>query len=162
MLFRQGDRGELIYFIESGFVEVYRELASGSIDVLARIEPGNYVGELGPILNLPRSASVRAVADTVVIGYTVRIPPGPSASHVGADCVTQRFRSALTPSPGAVWSPGLPFRWVSATSTPMQLRCKHALGSETAKSERISGASSAQAVGGGHSVGRDTRREVTL
>jgi putative ABC transport system ATP-binding protein len=42
------------------------------VEVLAQIEPGNYVGELGPILNLPRSASVRAVADAVVIGYTVR------------------------------------------------------------------------------------------
>ena len=35
-------------------------------------EPGNYVGELGPILNLPRSASVRALEDAVVVGYTVR------------------------------------------------------------------------------------------
>jgi putative ABC transport system ATP-binding protein len=72
LLFRQGERGDLIYHIESGLVEVYRELADGSEEVLAQIEPGNYVGELGPILNLPRSASVRAVADAVVIGYTVR------------------------------------------------------------------------------------------
>ena len=39
---------------------------------MARTAPGNYVGELGPILNLPRSASVRALEDTVVTGYTVR------------------------------------------------------------------------------------------
>jgi putative ABC transport system ATP-binding protein len=72
VLFRQGERGELIYHIESGLLEVYRELADGSTEALARVEAGNYVGELGPILNLPRSASVRAVTDTVVIGYTVR------------------------------------------------------------------------------------------
>ena len=72
ILFRQGERGELIYHIESGLLEVYRELADGSTEVLAQVEPGNYVGELGPILNLPRSASVRAVADSVVVGYTVR------------------------------------------------------------------------------------------
>jgi putative ABC transport system ATP-binding protein len=72
ILFRQGERGDLIYHIESGLLEVYRELADGGVEVLAQIEPGNYVGELGPILNLPRSASVRAVADAVVIGYTVR------------------------------------------------------------------------------------------
>jgi putative ABC transport system ATP-binding protein len=72
VLFRQGERGELIYHIESGLLEVYRELADGGTEVLARIEAGNYVGELGPILNLPRSASVRAVTDSVVIGYTVR------------------------------------------------------------------------------------------
>ncbi len=72
VLFRQGERGELIYHIESGLMEVYRELADGGTEVLARTEAGNYVGELGPILNLPRSASVRAVTDSVVIGYTVR------------------------------------------------------------------------------------------
>jgi putative ABC transport system ATP-binding protein len=72
ILFRQGERGELIYHIESGLLEVYRELADGSTEGLARVEAGNYVGELGPILNLPRSASVRALVDSVVIGYTVR------------------------------------------------------------------------------------------
>ena len=72
ILFRQGDRGELIYRVESGQLEVYRERSDGDIEVLAHTEPGNYVGELGPILNLPRSASVRSVEDTVVTGYTVR------------------------------------------------------------------------------------------
>jgi putative ABC transport system ATP-binding protein len=72
VLFRQGERGELIYHIESGLLEVYRELADGGTEVLAQVEAGNYVGELGPILNLPRSATVRAVSDSVVVGYTVR------------------------------------------------------------------------------------------
>ena len=72
LLFCQGDRGDLIYHVESGLLEVYRELADGTSEALARVEPGNYVGELGPILNLPRSASVRALEDTVVVGYTVR------------------------------------------------------------------------------------------
>jgi len=72
ILFRQGERGELIYRVESGQLEVYRELFDGGTEVLALTEPGNYVGELGPILNLPRSASVRALEDTVVTGYTVR------------------------------------------------------------------------------------------
>jgi putative ABC transport system ATP-binding protein len=72
ILFRQGERGELIYRVESGLLEVYRELTDGGNEVLARMEAGNYVGELGPILNLPRSASVRALGDAVVIGYTVR------------------------------------------------------------------------------------------
>ncbi len=72
ILFRQGERGELIYRVESGQLEVYRELFDGGTEVLALVEPGNYVGELGPILNLPRSASVRALEDAVVTGYTVR------------------------------------------------------------------------------------------
>ena len=72
ILFRQGERGDLIYHLESGLLEVYRELADGGTEVLASVEAGNYVGELGPILNMPRSASVRALKDTVVVGYTVR------------------------------------------------------------------------------------------
>ena len=72
VLFRQGERGELIYFIESGSLEVYHELADGGVERLAGVGAGNYVGELGPILNMPRSASVRALTDSVVTGYTVR------------------------------------------------------------------------------------------
>ena len=72
ILFRQGQRGDLIYYVESGFLEVYGERADGTLEVLSQVGPGNYVGELGPILNLPRSASVRALEDTAVVGYTVR------------------------------------------------------------------------------------------
>jgi putative ABC transport system ATP-binding protein len=72
ILFRQGERGELIYHVESGLLEVYRELADGGEEVVAQVKPGSYVGELGPILNLPRSASVRAMGEAFVIGYTVR------------------------------------------------------------------------------------------
>jgi putative ABC transport system ATP-binding protein len=72
VLFRQGERSDLIYHVESGLLEVYRERSDGGTEVLSHVGPGNYVGELGPILNLPRSASVRALEDTVIVGYTVR------------------------------------------------------------------------------------------
>jgi putative ABC transport system ATP-binding protein len=71
VLFTQGARGELIYFIESGLVEVFRVRGDGTEEHLADIGPGNYVGELGPILNLPRSASVRAMESSTLTGYTV-------------------------------------------------------------------------------------------
>ncbi len=71
-LFRQGERGELIYQVNAGLLEVFRELADGGSETLAQVGPGNYVGELGPILNLPRSASVRALEDSVLVGYNVR------------------------------------------------------------------------------------------
>ncbi|HEY1445927.1 MAG TPA: ATP-binding cassette domain-containing protein [Acidimicrobiales bacterium] len=88
VLFRQGERGELIYHVESGLLEVYRELADGGHEMLARTEPGSYVGELGPILNLPRSASVRAVEDTVVTGYTVRTFRKDHPHHAVEEVVT--------------------------------------------------------------------------
>jgi putative ABC transport system ATP-binding protein len=72
VLFRQGERGELIYHVQSGVLEVYRELSDGRIEVLTECGPGNYVGEISPILNLPRNASARAVRDAILIGYTVR------------------------------------------------------------------------------------------
>ncbi len=70
-LFNQGERGDLIYFVESGRLEVFRMKADGAEEHLAHVGPGAYVGELGPILNLPRSATVRALEDSTVTGYTV-------------------------------------------------------------------------------------------
>jgi putative ABC transport system ATP-binding protein len=70
-LFQQGERGELIYFIESGRMDVFRVRADGTEEHLAEVGAGNYVGELGPILNLPRSASVRAIEHSHLKGYTV-------------------------------------------------------------------------------------------
>jgi CRP-like cAMP-binding protein len=64
VLFQQGERGELIYFIESGRLEVFRIRADGTEEHFAEVGAGNYVGELGPILNLPRSASVRAIENS--------------------------------------------------------------------------------------------------
>ena len=71
VLFQQGERGELIYFIESGRLDVFRIRADGTEEHLAEVGAGNYVGELGPILNLPRSASVRAIERSTLTGYTV-------------------------------------------------------------------------------------------
>ncbi len=69
VLFRQGDRGELVYVVESGSIEVYRELADGGEEHINVLGPGKYFGELGPMLLLPRSASARAVGATELVGY---------------------------------------------------------------------------------------------
>ncbi len=62
-LFRQGDASDVVYLIEEGEVEVLRELADGSTTTLAVLGPGRYIGELGPLLGLQRSATVRATSD---------------------------------------------------------------------------------------------------
>jgi len=72
LLFAQDDVSELIYFVESGLLEVFRARADGTVEQVATVGAGNYVGELGPILNHPRSASVRALQDSVLTSYTVR------------------------------------------------------------------------------------------
>ena len=72
-MFRQGDRSDLVYTVESGEVDVVRVLADGSEEhVVASVGPGDYVGELGPMLGFPRSATVRARTDVELTAYGVR------------------------------------------------------------------------------------------
>lgn len=72
VVFDQGSRGDLVYVVEAGEVEVYRLRSDGTEEPLATIRPGAYFGELGPTLNLPRSASARALTHTTVTSHTTR------------------------------------------------------------------------------------------
>ena len=72
VLFEQGDRGDLVYEVVDGSVEIVRVRGDGSEEVLASIGPGNYFGELGPMLNLPRSATARATVPTRLTAMGVR------------------------------------------------------------------------------------------
>jgi putative ABC transport system ATP-binding protein len=71
-LFRQGDPSDLVYLIQSGQVEILREKADGTQERLTVIGEGSYFGELGPMMNLPRSASARALTATVLTGCSVQ------------------------------------------------------------------------------------------
>jgi putative ABC transport system ATP-binding protein len=71
VIFRQGDASDLVYVVESGAVDIFRELADGAEEYLAEIPVGRYFGELGPLLDLPRSASARARTDVELTGYGV-------------------------------------------------------------------------------------------
>jgi putative ABC transport system ATP-binding protein len=72
VLFEQGTMGELIYVVSEGQLEIIRELASGGEELQKIAKRGDYLGEIGPVFHLPRSATVRARTDATVIGYTVR------------------------------------------------------------------------------------------
>ena len=69
ILFRQGDDPDLVYVVESGRIGVFRELADGGEEHRADFGPGEYFGELGPMLSLPRSATARASEATKLVGY---------------------------------------------------------------------------------------------
>jgi CRP-like cAMP-binding protein len=60
---RQGDRGSEAYVIERGTLEVHLNEASPGSMVVARLGPGDWVGEISLILDEPRSATVVAVTD---------------------------------------------------------------------------------------------------
>ncbi len=72
VLFRQGERGELVYIIETGQVEIIREHADGSDQLLRLLAEGEYFGEMSPLAGLPRTATARAKDRVVLTGYTGR------------------------------------------------------------------------------------------
>jgi putative ABC transport system ATP-binding protein len=72
VIFEQGERGELVYVIESGAVAIERRHSDGSLEELARLGPGDYFGELGPLLGFPRSATARAVTACGLRAYNVQ------------------------------------------------------------------------------------------
>lgn len=68
VLFRQGDRGDLVYVVDSGKVELVRERADGTealVDVV--VGPSGYFGELAPMFGLRRSATARAGVEPAVL-----------------------------------------------------------------------------------------------
>jgi len=91
LLFRQGDPGDLVYVVRSGAIRLYRELAGGAEEPIEVLGADRYFGELAPLLRLPRSASARAVGDTVVTSYTLRrfrrehpsVTPAATPAHTG-------------------------------------------------------------------------------
>ncbi len=71
-VFEQGDRGDRIYMIEKGRIDVVRRRGDGSEERLATLGPDDYFGEMGPLFGLPRSATARAAEPTTVTGYSVK------------------------------------------------------------------------------------------
>jgi putative ABC transport system ATP-binding protein len=71
-LFRQGSHGSRVYLIESGRLAILRELAQGGEEILAERGVGEHVGELGPMLGQPRSATARAIEPTVLTSLSLQ------------------------------------------------------------------------------------------
>ena len=70
-MFEQGDPSDLIYVVEFGELEVFRESTDGEV-LLNVVQAGDYVGEMGPLFGLDRSATVRARTASMLTGYTVK------------------------------------------------------------------------------------------
>jgi aquaporin Z len=60
---REGEESQRAFVVERGELEVRKRDASGSELVLARLGPRDWVGEMGLLLQQPRSATVVAVTD---------------------------------------------------------------------------------------------------
>jgi cAMP-dependent protein kinase regulator len=67
LIIRQEDQGNEAYVIQSGRVEVVVEDEKGDYHVVASLSAGDFFGELALLEDMPRSANVRAVAETHVL-----------------------------------------------------------------------------------------------
>jgi putative ABC transport system ATP-binding protein len=72
VLFRQQSTGSRVYMIESGCLAIVRELSDGTEELLAERSAGEYVGELGPMLGQPRSATTRAIEPTTISSFSLQ------------------------------------------------------------------------------------------
>jgi CRP-like cAMP-binding protein len=62
VLFREGDRGEDMYIVQSGKVAIKKKLQDGET-TLAVLEKGDFFGEMAILERMPRSASAEVVED---------------------------------------------------------------------------------------------------
>jgi NADH:quinone reductase (non-electrogenic) len=67
VIFREGDRGDWLYVVTEGEVEVLRTVPGLGEQPVRRLGPGECFGEIALVSDLPRSATVRAVSASNVL-----------------------------------------------------------------------------------------------
>jgi len=70
LLFEHGAHSDFVYIVDEGEIALVRERPDHSEEVVRTVGAGEYFGELGPLLRLPRSATARAITPTLVTGYS--------------------------------------------------------------------------------------------
>ena len=66
-VFQEGDRGDWLYVVTEGEVEVLKQNGGGTATSLRRLGPGECFGEIALVSDQPRTATVRAVTATNVL-----------------------------------------------------------------------------------------------
>jgi diguanylate cyclase len=99
-LFRQGDPPTSAFLIEEGHVEVVLE-SDGTDQVLAVRGPGDIIGEMAIVDRIPRSASVRAIDDCVLLPITAtqlerRMANADPVMRMVLNVVLNRFRATIS------------------------------------------------------------------
>jgi transcriptional regulator with AAA-type ATPase domain/polyferredoxin len=72
-VYRQGDESEVFYVIAMGEAEMVLPRENRGNSIVGRIGPGGHFGETGLLTGKPRSVSVRALCDLVLICFDKRV-----------------------------------------------------------------------------------------
>ena len=68
-LFQQGDKAEIAYVVLSGTADILGDSADGAVKI-ASVGKNEFVGEVALLSDAPRSATVRATEELVVLEIT--------------------------------------------------------------------------------------------
>lgn len=70
ILFREGDPGEHMYIVMNGDLEILMAPNTDNELILNRVPEGEYIGEMSLVTGAPRTASVRAHGDVVLLSMS--------------------------------------------------------------------------------------------
>jgi diguanylate cyclase (GGDEF)-like protein len=66
IIFREGDEGSELYIVRRGLVKIDLRTTDGNEKEIARFQPGNFFGEMSIVDDAPRSATCRALEESVL------------------------------------------------------------------------------------------------
>ena len=100
-ILRQGDPGESAFIIESGRVEIIVEAPNGKIQKVGTRGAGTMIGEMALVDNAPRTATVKAIEDCVLLEITKedfsgRLQKADPILRMTAQVILTRYRDTLT------------------------------------------------------------------
>ena len=98
---RQGDPGESAYIIESGRVEILVTGRNGKVQNVGTRGPGTMIGEMALVDNAPRTATVQAVENCVLLEITKedfsnRLQKADPILRMTSQVILTRYRDTLT------------------------------------------------------------------
>jgi CRP-like cAMP-binding protein len=91
ILIAEGEYASSMFIVIQGHVKVVRELDGGKELVLAELEDGAFFGEMALLSDAPRTASVIAVADTMLFEISRDLVEEISVAHPSVAEVMRRF-----------------------------------------------------------------------
>ncbi len=97
VLFREGDKGDALYFVLDGTLEVTQKSGQDREIILATFNAGEYFGEMALLEDKPRSASARVVSDCRLLAldredFTALLEKNPAIALQMTRAISERLR----------------------------------------------------------------------